>query len=194
MFVNRVNEKCQVVLFAFVLVLSPAGFRYNPAQANLPLSRAINEKPTLGTEPPSSVTVTQEKKAVCPLRRTATKVIKSMQRIEESTIRAGGMGDNWHMTWARDDKQYAGLCDGKGWSNIPGYTGKFYNSRVFTINTDPPHILFENLPGYPDLVNEWDTPRALRYYGFGIIAIDDCIYQFLSTANHQFQQPEPRFV
>ena len=33
-----------------------------------------------------------------------------------------------------------------------------------------------------------------RYYGFGILALNGCIYHFLSTPNHPFRQPGARFV
>jgi hypothetical protein len=119
--------------------------------------------------------------------------IKSMQRMEETTIRAGGIGDNWHMTWAKDDKQYVSLCDGQGWADIPGYEGKNYNSRAYCIHGDPPGFTFEHLPGYPDLLSE-RFPNFSRYYCFGILALDDLIVQFLSTPNHPFSLPDPRFV
>jgi hypothetical protein len=119
--------------------------------------------------------------------------ITGLQRLEDTTIRAGGNGDNWHMTWASDDRQYAGLCDGKGWADVPGYTGMSYNARIYGINGDPPHIAFEHLPGYPDLYSE-AFPNFSRYYGFGILALDERIIQFLSTPNHPFSLPDPRFV
>lgn len=121
-------------------------------------------------------------------------MIRELQRLDETTIRAGGNGDNWHMTWAKDGRQYAGLCDGRGWPTVAGYTGQEYNTRLYGILGDPPSFTFEHLPGYPDLLAEWGTPRCSRYYGFGVIAIGDCIYQFLSTPNHQFDKPDPRFV
>jgi hypothetical protein len=121
-------------------------------------------------------------------------VITGLQRLEDTTIRAGGSGDNWHMTWAKDDMQYTGLCDGRGWPNIPGYTGLEYNSRLYGISGNPQTITFEHVPGYPDLFAEWGTPRSSRYYGFGIIALGDHLYQFLSTPNHQFHETAPRFV
>ncbi len=119
--------------------------------------------------------------------------ITTMQRIEQTTIRAGGIGDNWHMTWARDGKQYVSLCDGMGWPGIPGYNGKNYNSRAYCINGDPPDFAFEHLPGYPDLLSE-RFPNSSRYYNFGIVALDDLIVQFLSTPNHHFSLDEPRFA
>ncbi len=119
--------------------------------------------------------------------------ITGIQRLDETTIRAGGSGDNWHMTWADDDKQYVGLCDGRGWPDVAGYDGSDYNARVYAIQGTPPDITFEHLPGYPDLLTE-RPPHINRYYGFGILALDGAIYQFLSTPNRDFSQPAPRFV
>jgi hypothetical protein len=119
--------------------------------------------------------------------------IRALRRLEETTTRLGGMGDNWHMTWAADDLQYAGLCDGAGWPNQVGYTGKVYNARIFTIRGDPPQPQFTILPGYPDLYSE-EPPYVNRYYGFGILAYDGHIYQFLSTPYHIFSPAQPRFV
>ena len=31
--------------------------------------------------------------------------IRKVSRLEETTLRLGGVGDNWHMTWADDDRQ-----------------------------------------------------------------------------------------
>ena len=121
--------------------------------------------------------------------------ITGLRRLEETLFRSGGSGDNWHMTWAGDDKQYVALCDGSGWPEAEGYTGQLYNTRVYAIRGDAPQHTFEHLPGYPDLVNEPppSTNRS-RYYGFGILAIDGYIYHFLSTPNHLFSEPGARFV
>lgn len=119
--------------------------------------------------------------------------IKKMQRLEETVVRLGGVGDNWHMTWANDDIQYVALCDGEGWPDMP-QTGE-YNSRLYTISGNPPRPTFGYLPDYPDLVNTWNTPNSSRYYNFGILALDGFIYQFLTCPNHPFLgEPEPRFV
>ncbi|MFC1671544.1 hypothetical protein ACFL01_00260 [Planctomycetota bacterium] len=117
--------------------------------------------------------------------------IRQIVRLEESTLRLGGVGDNWHTTWADDDKQYAGLCDGSGW---PGMPEADYNSRLYAVAGDPPRPVFEYLTGYPDLVNNWKTRECSRYYNFGILALAGRIYQFLSTPNHPFLEPEARFV
>lgn len=117
--------------------------------------------------------------------------IRGLRRLEETTLRLGGVGDNWHMTWAKDDRQYACLCDGTG---FPGMPQKNYNSRLFGINGSPPDgVKFEFLPGYPDLINE-SAEHVSRYYNFGVIALGDRIYQFLSTPNVPFNKPQPRFA
>ncbi|MCL5997835.1 MAG: DUF4185 domain-containing protein [Chloroflexi bacterium] len=119
--------------------------------------------------------------------------ITGIRRLDETTLRKGGSGDNWHMSWANDDHQYVALCDGNGWPDVPGYTGQSYNARMYALNGTPPQIAFEHLPGYPDLLSE-APPNVNRYYGFGILALDGAIYHFMSTPNHVFEQPDARFV
>ena len=86
--------------------------------------------------------------------------IKGIRRIDDTTIRFGGNGDNWHMSWANDDKQYVSLCDGYG---LPGTPKGSYNSRAYAIIGDPPMLRFEFLPGYPELASKWNTPECSRY-------------------------------
>src|SRR3954449_8153125 len=45
--------------------------------------------------------------------------IKSLKRLEETVKRFGGYGDNWHMSWAKDDKVYVSLRDGDGLPGTP---------------------------------------------------------------------------
>jgi len=111
--------------------------------------------------------------------------------LEETTLRLGGSGDNWHMTWADDDKMYVSLCDGRGWSGMPQAA---YNSRAYAIHGSPPDVSFDYLPGYQELVNKNGTRECSRYYNFGILALGDRIYQFLSTPNRPFSEAAPRFV
>ena len=119
------------------------------------------------------------------------KTIRRLRRLEETTLRLGGVGDNWHMTWADDDRQYTSLCDGSG---FPGMPSDNYNSRAYAMSGDPPEVTFEYLASYPDLINTPGTLDSSRYYNFGILALDGRIYQFLSTPNQPFSGPEPRFV
>ena len=117
--------------------------------------------------------------------------ITGIQRMQETTWKSGH-GDNWHMTWAHNDKQYTALCDGKGWE-IEGNAKQQYNTRVYAINGTPPNHNFEFLPGYPDLFVA-DPKGPNRYYGFGILALDGNIYHFLSTPSRRFGEPQSRFI
>jgi hypothetical protein len=122
-------------------------------------------------------------------RNTAT-VLGAVRR-EETTLRLGGVGDNWHMSWAADDRQFVSLCDGFGW----GQTEVFHNSRMLAISGLPADARFEDLPGYPDLAYDLSDPASWsRYYAFGTLALDGSVYQFLSTPNRGFDLAEPRFA
>lgn len=114
----------------------------------------------------------------------------AMRRLDETILRLGGVGDNWHMTWACDDKQYTSLCDGRGFAGLPQAD---YNSRCFAVTGEPPGVGFEYLPGYPDLLSLPGTRDISRYYNFGILALGRTIYQWLSTPNVPFFEPGPRF-
>ena len=121
--------------------------------------------------------------------------IKEVRRLENTVARLGGDGDNWHMTWTADDRVVAGLCDGAAqpWPNVPH---RLFNSRLISIRGAPPKLEFADTPGYPELL-VGPTPRETsRYYGFGILAVDNTIYQFLSTPDRFFENvaPQPRFV
>ncbi len=115
--------------------------------------------------------------------------ITGIRRLDDTIRRTACNGDNWHMTWAADGRQYTSLCDGRGWADMPGYDGAGWNTRVYAIDGDAPEPTFEFLPGYPDLPVE-----ANCYYGFGIIALGRHIYEFLSTPNHRFSEPDARFA
>ena len=119
--------------------------------------------------------------------------ITGIRGLDGPVHRSDCVGDDWHTTWAGNDKQYVGLCDGTGWPDAPGYTGDEYNTRVYAVRGDAPNHTIEHLPGFPDLLVEPAANRN-RYYGFGIIALDGSIHQFLSTPNHPFAEPGARFV
>ena len=105
--------------------------------------------------------------------------IKSVVRRNETILRIDSHGDIFHTTWGADDRQYTAVCDGSGWSKEPGV---FYNSKLWAIQGDPPQPTFENVPGYPEK-SHWDVIHKITppYYGFGTLAVDGRIYQFMST-------------
>jgi hypothetical protein len=64
---------------------------------------------------------------------------------------------------------------------------------MYRITGSPPDVHFEFMASYPDLINS--GPReSSRYYNFGTLALGGRLYQFLSTPNHPFGEPAPRFV
>ncbi len=120
--------------------------------------------------------------------------IRSLRRLPETTARTGGTGDNWHATWTAAGEQLVGLCDGSAWPEVSGHTGTYYNTRVFALHGDPPDLHFEHLPGFPDLLCHGEV-EVNRYYGFGILAVGERVYHYLSTPNRPFfPEPGARFV
>jgi len=120
--------------------------------------------------------------------------ISGAARRDETIRRTGGNGDCWHMTWGADDRQFAAFCDGSGLSENPK---RMYNGRLCTIAGGPTDAQFADVPGYPDIVDDpdhpSDPPRA-RFYGWGTLAVDGSIYQYLGTFNGNFETPYMRFV
>ena len=100
--------------------------------------------------------------------------IAALERLTETTSWSGN-GDNWHMTWASNDKIYTALDDGYGWPGMPQLPDQYYNTRVYVVNGQPPNHQFEFLPSFP-------TINAMGlHYGFAILAINDTyIYHYMS--------------
>ena len=126
-----------------------------------------------------------------------TKIV-GIQRLDDTIQPVTGIGDNWHMSWAANDKQYVGLCDGPGFSGLPGYTGEVFNTNLYTLGGDAPAYMFAPVPGYPALESLPPTPERpdsySRYYGFGLLALDRYIYHFLSTPKTRFGPPGNAFA
>lgn len=120
--------------------------------------------------------------------------IKSLALRDETIRRYTSVsGDNWHMTWGRDDLQYAGLCDGYG-DFEP--TRGMYNSRLISVEGSAEQAKFRDVPGYPVLLLPRPRAKETRYYNFGVIAVDGKLYQLLSTWPVPLTDPSPewRFV
>ncbi|GFE83713.1 hypothetical protein GCM10011487_57130 [Steroidobacter agaridevorans] len=103
------------------------------------------------------------------------------------------------MSWASDDRQYVSLCDGFGSSLMRADPKGMFNSRLLSIIGTPHDAAFNDIPGYPELFRPLgplvtSSENVPRYYNFGTLALDDHIYQFLSTPNHDFNESGARFV
>jgi hypothetical protein len=101
--------------------------------------------------------------------------VTGLRRREDTVLRLGGIGDNFHTTWGPDDRQYTAVDDGTGWSAEPRYA---FNTRLWSIEGGPEDAVFADVEGYPKLDHDSDLPR---YYCFGTLAVGEHIYQFLST-------------
>lgn len=109
--------------------------------------------------------------------------IKSVVRREETLRRFDVVGDDFPMTWAADDRQYAAMQDGTAWMDPDAQ----YNSRLLAVSGGPEEAAFEDVPGYPDLIDVVGVERQrARYYGFTTLALDGCFYQYLSTLDRPF--------
>src|SRR5687768_16841977 len=104
--------------------------------------------------------------------------ITSLVRRDETIKRYDGNGDNFHMSWAADDRQYVAVCDGMGFSEQPR---AFFNSRLWTIEGGPRDARFEEVAAYPELTFPSANGPLPGYYGFGTLALDGSIYQYLTT-------------
>jgi hypothetical protein len=120
-------------------------------------------------------------KPVATRDRAAGPNIKSVIRRDETLLRLGGFGDNYPVTWAADDRQFVSVTDGYGWFQNPT---KRYAGRLWAISGNPQHASFEDVPGYPDLVQGREPINYCRYLAYGTLAVDGCIYQFLHTPNY----------
>jgi hypothetical protein len=121
----------------------------------------------------------------------AAGVTKASRR-EDTIRRAGGTGDDFHMTWSANGRLFTSLCDGHGWDDPPAC---WWNSSLHEVFCGPDDARFSRLNTYPSLVANWAEAKEFsRYYGFGTIAADGHVYQYLSTPNVSFLEAGPRFV
>jgi hypothetical protein len=87
-------------------------------------------------------------------------------------IGGGSTGDNWPITWGRDDAQYAAYGDGRGFGNRdPRLTIGFVK-----ILGDPPSHRGEDLPTNID-APEGQGPRGIK--ASGLLSVDGVLYLFV---------------
>lgn len=109
--------------------------------------------------------------------------------------RFGGHGDNWYSTLGPDGTCFVAMCDGSGFDGHD--RSRYFNTRMYTVTGTPETGLrFHPLPGYPDLSvpiadSFTEADLGTRYYGFGMIAVDGVLTQFLSTWN---RPPTPEIL
>lgn len=150
------------------------------------MKQTVVASPILGTSGHAAQDVTESVRSRVASRTLGPRITSAVRR-EETTLRLGGMGDNFHMSWAADDRQFAAVCDGLGWVDKPN---AYYNSRLYNIAGGPSDAKFEEVVDYPELISILKTEDTMRFYGFGTLAVDGRVYQFLSTPNHAFSRVE----
>ena len=118
-------------------------------------------------------------------RRGAARVRGALR--EDTTIaRLGGLGDGYKMTLTADGRQIVVVNDGPGWAPPPA---TFFSTRLWTAEGLPPSTRFAQLDGYPVVDRAAYPEGAPHYYGHGVIAVDDAVYQFLATTDRAEERP-----
>jgi len=112
--------------------------------------------------------------------------IQSAVRRDETILKLGGLGDRYEMTWDAQDRLYVVVNDGPGWFDP---RRGFYNSRLWTLNGHLQTAAFADVAGYPELDDLTRPEDAPHYYGHGVLAVRDRVYQFLSTLDRETQRP-----
>lgn len=113
-------------------------------------------------------------------------IIRGAKRIDESIVRLGGLGDGYKMTLAADGRQVVVVNDGPGWTPPPA---TFFSTRLWTAEGLPPQTCFQQMQGYPVVDRAVQPEDAPHYYGHGVIAVGQELYQFLATLDDAEDHP-----
>lgn len=103
-----------------------------------------------------------------------------------TVTRLGGLGDGYKMTVVGDGRQIVVVNDGPGWVPPPA---TFFSTRLWTVDGPPQSARFAQLAGYPIVDRAAHPEGAPHYYGHGVIAIGQNIYQALATLDHAEDRP-----
>lgn len=118
--------------------------------------------------------------------RGAPATIRSAVRLDETLLKLGGIGDRFEMSWDAQDRLYVVVNDGPGWLDP---AKGFYNTRLWTLQNNIQKAAFSDVAGYPELNDSTRPEDAPRYFGHGILAVGDRVYQFLTTLDQAKQRP-----
>ena len=106
--------------------------------------------------------------------------------VDGTVTRLGGQGDGYKMTVAADGRQIVVVNDGPGWAPPPA---TFFSTRLWTAEGPPSDVRFAQLDGYPFVDRAAHPENAPHYYGNGVIAIGQNLYQFLATLDAAEDRP-----
>ena len=108
------------------------------------------------------------------------RTIKNVIRRDETIVRLGGSGDNFHSTWT-DDGLIVSVNDGSGFREVTGWE-KSFNTKLYRVHGSPPDVTFADVPGFP--ASDMDIVRVVGgYYGFATLSVEGTIYQFQSVVD-----------
>src|SRR5205814_904007 len=92
----------------------------------------------------------------------------------------------FEMTWDAQDRLYVVVNDGPGWLDP---ARGFYNTRLWTLQNQIQKAAFSEIPAYPELNDSSRPEDAPRYFGHGVLAAGNRVYQFLSTLDRATRRP-----
>lgn len=96
---------------------------------------------------------------------------RGIQFHHDTLRRVGYRGDNFCLTWARDDSQITSMDDGLLIQNRDAE----YHNHLYRIVGDPQNFVLQDLPDYPDF-----TRGDGGWFGYGVISIDGVLYSAVS--------------
>lgn len=120
-----------------------------------------------------------------PARRGASPIGGALPA-KETVTRLGGLGDGYKMTVLGDGRQIVVVNDGPGWAPPPA---TFFSTRLWTVDGPPQSAAFAQVQGYPIVDRAAHPEGAPHYYGHGVIAIGQNIYQALATLDDVQDRP-----
>ncbi len=104
---------------------------------------------------------------------TSQKPVPATVSFQKETLkRIGRAGDNWCITWAKDDSQITNMCDGN-WTG--GQEPSFIHNNVYRITGEADSFKKSDILNYPDFSGEEGS-----WFGYGIVAVDDNVYSAIS--------------
>ena len=98
----------------------------------------------------------------------------------ETLKRLGAKGDNWCITWAKDNSQLTSMDDGN-WLKDP----KPFHNNLYRITGEAHDFERKRVPQYPKFVQTGEG-----WFGYGVCAVGDDIYSAVSrTQNDRWSGP-----
>jgi hypothetical protein len=112
--------------------------------------------------------------------------VRGATPVAGSILRLGGLGDGYKMTLTVDGRQIVVVNDGPGWAPPPA---TFFSTRLWTVEGAPDQARFDQLHGYPVVDRAAHPEGAPHYYGHGVLAVGQDLYQFLATLDQAEDRP-----